>query len=111
MTTRSPWQISEPDAATILQRYPDPLHTLARAEVPALVFRQAFAPTACQALMRRLVREELLYDPGQPAPEAFRERAIRGLAASTPRVARTSPATEALACKDDRSRAAAPVLG
>jgi len=76
MTTRSPWQISEPDAATILQRYPDPLRALARAEVPALVFRQAFAPTACQALMRRLVREELLYDPGQPAPDAFRERAI-----------------------------------
>ena len=76
MTTSSPWQISEPDAATILQRYPDPLHALASAEVPALVFRKAFAPTACQALMRRLVREELLYDPGQPAPEAFRERAI-----------------------------------
>jgi hypothetical protein len=76
MSTRTPWQLSEPDAATILRQHPDALAALARAEVPALVFRKAYAPEACQALMRRLVREELLYDPGQPTPEAFREQAI-----------------------------------
>ncbi|MFM1855543.1 MAG: hypothetical protein RLZ83_852, partial [Pseudomonadota bacterium] len=76
MSTRTPWQLSEPDAATILRQHPDALAALARAEVPALVFRKAYAPEACQALMRRLVTEELLYDPGQPTPEAFRERAI-----------------------------------
>ncbi|MCA9179361.1 MAG: hypothetical protein KDB14_33120 [Planctomycetales bacterium] len=74
--TSPPWQIIEPDVAAALARSAEPLELLAQGEAPAVVLRGAFPAEACQQLMRRLVDEQLLYDPTQPIPDKFLQQSI-----------------------------------
>ena len=52
------------------------LEALAIGNVPAIVFRQAMNPSACQQLVWQLLDEQLLFDPHQPMPESFRDKVI-----------------------------------
>lgn len=70
------WQCAEPDVASILALYERPLESLAAADVPALVIRNAFGQQNCQSLVDRLVEEEHLYDPRKPVPQKFQDQAI-----------------------------------
>jgi hypothetical protein len=76
MSTVHDWRLAEPDLETILASYSQPLESLAQGDVPALVLRQAYPAQRCQALVSRLIAEELLYDPRQPIPEKFLDAAI-----------------------------------
>lgn len=70
------WGVVDKSLDAVVAEYPRPLAELANGRVLAIVLRGAFPPASCQALMDRLIREELLYDPRQPIPEKFREAAI-----------------------------------
>lgn len=76
MPTTQQWTLAEPDLNTVLQNYPLPLEELASGTIPAIVLRKAFSPAACEALIERLNKNELLYDPRKPIPEKFLEEAI-----------------------------------
>ena len=52
------------------------LEELAAGDVPAVILRNAWRPTACRALVERLIEEELLYDPRADIPDKFRAVAI-----------------------------------
>ena len=51
----TPWTAVEPDIATITQRYENPIGSLAQAECPAFVLRQAYNPDHCRGLVRRFI--------------------------------------------------------
>jgi SAM-dependent methyltransferase len=74
--TVPPWRIVEPDLDSILREHPRPLDELAAGEIPAVVLRGAFPSAKCEALVRRLIEEGLLYDPRLPIPPQFLEAAI-----------------------------------
>lgn len=57
------WKPAESTVQNVLQQYLDPLRALAQAAVPALILRQAFAPTSCQALIDRFISRKLMPDP------------------------------------------------
>jgi len=76
MTKNSPWKVLDPDLETALEAYEFPLEALASGTIPAIVLRSAIAEEACQTLVRRLIDDELLFDPGKPMPERFRNLAI-----------------------------------
>lgn len=63
METQTEWNPIGPDVQSVLAQVPDPLFALARAEIPAIVLRQAYDPGQCQALMRRFVQWGLIRDP------------------------------------------------
>ncbi len=52
------------------------IEQLAQGQVPAVVFRRAYAPQDCAALIDRLIERELLYDPALEVPEKFLEQSI-----------------------------------
>ena len=52
------------------------LDRLAAAEFPAIIFRNAFCQKECEKLVQRLVDLQFLYDPHQPVPESFVEKAV-----------------------------------
>jgi hypothetical protein len=70
------WKLLEPDLPEILRRRSHPLDALASGEVPAVVLRGAYPVECCERLYRKLIAEELLYDPALPVPEKFIESAI-----------------------------------
>ncbi len=76
MTAVNSWQLAEPDVSTILSEYAQPLDALAAGEIPAIVIRGAFPKRSCEELVKRLISEELLYDPQAPIPDKFIESAI-----------------------------------
>ena len=63
METQTQWNPVGPDVQSVLAQVSDPLSALARAEVPAIVLRQAYDPSQCQALMRRFMQWGLIRDP------------------------------------------------
>lgn len=73
------------------------LNLLAAGELPAIVFRNAYSPADCQALLARLIEQELLYDPKLPVPEKFLEQSIpegyyrQGVGDARTRLAADSP--------------------
>lgn len=81
----------------ILQAFTDPLQTLAAAEVPALVLRQAYSENDCQQLLRRLRDhghlanhvEQVASDLSESIPEGFYRQGTRAVnhVATPPRVA------------------------
>lgn len=73
--TNDSWQILEANAYTGFHGR-SPLPALARAEIPAIVFRQAMPVAACEQLVQRLIHEQLLFDPHQPMPASFRSQVI-----------------------------------
>jgi hypothetical protein len=70
------WPFLEPDVHSILRQHPRPLEALAAGETPALVLRGAYPAEDCERLYRKLIDEELLYDPALPVPEKFLEASI-----------------------------------
>ncbi len=76
MATSSVWNITEPDLRSIFEQHRFPLEELAAGTIPAIVLRGVYSESRCRRLIDRLIAEELLYDPYQPAPEKFRKLAI-----------------------------------
>ena len=54
------WAAAEPDVGSVLAAHPDPLASLARAEVPAIVLRGAYPTEHCRALIDRFVERGLM---------------------------------------------------
>ena len=54
------WTAAEPDVGSVLAEHPDPLASLARAEVPAIVLRGAYEAEHCAALIDRFVARGLM---------------------------------------------------
>jgi len=55
---------------------PGLIDKLAGGNIPAAIFRQAIAPSDCEAIMQRLIKRELLFDPKQLIPDKFRKESI-----------------------------------
>ena len=54
------WVATEPDVRTVLAAHPDPLASLARGDVPAIVLRGAYPAEHCAALIDRFVARGLM---------------------------------------------------
>ena len=54
------WVATEPDVRTVLAAHPDPLASLARGDVPAIVLRGAYPAEHCAALIDRFVERGLM---------------------------------------------------
>lgn len=63
MCATTPWLPAEPDLPSVLAHYPNPVHALANAEIPAIVLRQVYDPAQCAGLIRRFMRWGLMRDP------------------------------------------------
>lgn len=61
--TTTPWLPAEPDLASILPQYPNPIQALADTTMPAVVLRQAYDPDECAGLVKRFVQWGLMRDP------------------------------------------------
>lgn len=59
----APWLPAEPELATVLNHYPNPIQALANAEIPAVVLRQAYDPGECAGLVKRFIQWGLMRDP------------------------------------------------
>eukprot|EP00913_Durusdinium_trenchii_P028403 g26631.t1 len=60
------WPILEPELSRILAVDADPIRSLARGDIGAIVVRRAFPPEECAALIRRLIDAELMYEGNDP---------------------------------------------
>ena len=73
MTVATNWTPVGPDLESIFAKYDDPLGALSRAEIPAVILRQAYDPSHCQALVTRFIDRGLIRDPeveaGEDAPK------------------------------------------
>lgn len=76
MKTSTSWFLVEPDTATALKLFDRPLDALASGEIPAIVLRAAYPSELCERVYRKLLAEELLYDPAKPIPAKFLENSI-----------------------------------
>jgi hypothetical protein len=74
MVARLPWKPVEYGGNAEIPA--QPLESLSKGEIPAVVIRQAYRRDDCQTLMKRLVDRELLYDPRKPVPRKFIDDAI-----------------------------------
>lgn len=74
METQTQWNPVGPDVQSVLAQLPDPLLALSKAEIPAIVLRQAFDPGQCQALLRRFVQWGLMRDPADKSSADKRTR-------------------------------------
>ncbi len=71
------WNPVEVDLDTITQAGEAGLiHQLASGKIPAAIFRQAITSSDCDAIMRRLVERELLFDARGGIPEKFRKDSV-----------------------------------
>ena len=57
------WNPLQPDLESILRTETDPLASLARGDTPAIVLRQAYAPSQCSDLITRFIDRDLMDDP------------------------------------------------
>lgn len=60
------WAAVEPDLDAALARFDNPIQALANAEVPAFVWRKAYAPDHCKGLVRRFTDLGLMRDAKEP---------------------------------------------
>ena len=74
MQPTQPWTPAEPDLQHVLTAYPDPLHALAQAAMPAIVLCQAYNPAHCQPLLQRFMDWGLMRDPKASASADKRTR-------------------------------------
>ena len=65
MTNNSEWNPAEPDLATICNTYKDPIYTLSQAEIPAIIFRNAYSPEQCHGLIDRFTYMGLMRDENE----------------------------------------------
>ena len=68
------WTPAGPDVAATYAAWPDPLASLARAEIPAVLLPQVYPVEHCRGLVERFVERELMRDPNQALPEGGRTR-------------------------------------
>lgn len=68
------WSPAEADIDTILTEYSDPLRSLSKAEIPAIVLRQAYDPSQCAPLLQRFMDWGLTRDPLDTASADQRTR-------------------------------------
>lgn len=68
------WDPAGPDLATVKTQYPDPLRSLARTEIPAIVLRQAFDPEQGYGLIDRFLEKGLMDDANAPNAGQMRKR-------------------------------------
>jgi hypothetical protein len=68
------WDPAEPDLATVKKQYPDPLKSLARTEIPAIVLRKAFDPEQGYELIDRFLEQGLMDDANAPNAGQMRKR-------------------------------------
>lgn len=61
------WPVLEPDHATVMADYADPLQALAAGTIAGVVIRGAYNPAHCEALVARFVEQKLIPDPAEPA--------------------------------------------
>ena len=66
MSAPTTWLPAEPDQATILDQYPNPIQALAEAKIPALMLRQAYDPAQCTELVKRFTQWGLMRNPQDP---------------------------------------------
>lgn len=74
--TRQTWNLVEPDLQTALRAHDRPLEALAAGNIPAIVLRNAYPLELCERVYRRLIAEELLFDPHGDIPDSFKDKAI-----------------------------------
>lgn len=70
------WEILGSDSHSIANRVPDSLSLLASGDVSAIVLRDVFSQSQCQAVITGLIGEGLLMDPENPDYAAFEDVAI-----------------------------------
>lgn len=71
------WKAVEVESGDPLpEGFPGMIGDLAEGKIPATIFRQVISPSACQAIMERLVERELLFDPAEAIPSRFRAQSI-----------------------------------
>ncbi|MEM7533980.1 MAG: hypothetical protein AAF639_17485 [Chloroflexota bacterium] len=63
MQTTMTWNAAEPDMETVLNNYVDPLLSLAKADIPAIMLRNAYEPAQCTELLQRFTDWGLMRDP------------------------------------------------
>ena len=61
--SESTWVPIGSDLDSILASCPDPLRALSKAEIPAILIRQAYDPSQCDGLIRRFIDLGLMRDP------------------------------------------------
>ncbi|MEM7031080.1 MAG: hypothetical protein AAF629_16055 [Chloroflexota bacterium] len=74
MSTSSTWLPTEPDLATALSHYPDPLLALSKADMPAIVLRGAYNMTHGDQLIDRFLEKGLMRDPHDTETDDKRTR-------------------------------------
>jgi hypothetical protein len=57
------WIPVEPSIEQVLSVDPNPLASLARGDIPAIILRQAYSPSDCLSLIERFVEQGLIDDP------------------------------------------------
>ena len=68
------WRPIGPDVEEVSAQYADPLAALARAEIPAILLREAYDSANCRFLIERLVGRGLMRDPLVDDPDDRRTR-------------------------------------
>ncbi len=74
MTAGETWLPEGPNLNSVTARYGSPLHALSRAEIPAIVLRQAYDPDQCAGLIRRFIDRGLMRDPSEVDSDDKRTR-------------------------------------
>ena len=74
MSTSGNWNPAEPDLTTVKSKLRDPLRSLARAEIPAIVLRQAYDPDQGYGLIQRFLERGLIDDASAPNAGQMRKR-------------------------------------
>lgn len=64
------WTPAGPEVESVLAGYPDPLHALSEARIPAILLRRAYDPEQCAGLIRRFIERGLMVDPEEHARTA-----------------------------------------
>ena len=65
MHTETSWIPAEPDLEAVCRNYPNPIHALSQAEMPAIILRNAYSPVQCQGLIERFTDMGLMRDEAE----------------------------------------------
>lgn len=76
MPTSQAWEIVDLATLESARGLNQPLESLARGDIPAIILRDQFPSTDCRRLVDRLIERELLYDWTKPVPAQFLERSV-----------------------------------
>jgi len=68
------WTPAEPDLEQIRSDHADPLASLARGDIPAILLRQAYPVDHCDGLISRFIQQELIDDPATRDAGGSRKR-------------------------------------